>query len=74
MNDFVAELLLLCHEPMWIFSALKHLLKKVLERLMGTELDDDDEEEEADNGCAQSVHCSLGRLCDWYNCKVKVGL
>lgn len=62
---------------MWMFSALKHLMKKVLERLMGTALDDDDdgeEEEEADNDSAQSVHCSLSRLCDWYNGKTKVGL
>lgn len=64
---------------MWIFPALKHLMKKVLERLMGTALDDDDDDEEeeaaaADNGRAQSVHCTLSRLCDWYNSKTKVGL
>lgn len=78
MSDFVSELfklvpLLRCHDPMWIFSALKHLMKKVLERLMGAALEDE-EEEEADTVGAQSVHCSLGRLCDWYNCKTKVGL
>lgn len=51
-------------------------MKKVLERLMGTALDDDDDEEEEvpDNGSAQSVHCTLSRLCDWYNCRTKVGL
>lgn len=38
--------------------------------------DDDDEEEEADQTSGhlhQSVHCSLGTLCDWYNTKTKVG-
>lgn len=49
-------------------------MKKVLERLMGTVLDDGDEDEEADNASAQSVHCSLSKLCDWYDSKTKVGL
>lgn len=62
------------HDPVWILSVLKHLMKKVLERLMGTVLDDGDEDEEADNASAQSVHCSLSKLCDWYDSKTKVGL
>lgn len=50
-------------------------MKKVLERLMGTAVAvDDEEEEEAEQTGAQSVHCSLSRLCDWYNSKTKVGL
>lgn len=49
-------------------------MKKVLERLMGTAVAVDDEEEEAEQTGAQSVHCSLSRLCDWYNSKTKVGL
>lgn len=83
MNDFVADPLHsfnvpLRLDPISIFSALKHLMKKVLERLMGTAValddDDDDEEEEAEHSSAQRVHCSLGRLCDWYTSKTKVGL
>ncbi|GLD67753.1 zinc finger protein 292-like protein [Lates japonicus] len=59
-------------------GALKHLMKRVLERLMDTIVTvDDDEEEEgeaAEQTSAQlhkSVHCSLGTLCDWYNTKTK---
>lgn len=61
----------------FIVSALKHLMKMVLERLMDTVVSvDDDEEEEAEQTSAQlhkSVHCSLSTLCDWYNSKTKVG-
>lgn len=35
---------------------------------------DDEEDEEAEHASAQGVHCSLSRLCDWYNSKTKVGL
>ncbi|XP_031134931.2 origin recognition complex subunit 3 isoform X1 [Sander lucioperca] len=56
-------------------GALKHLIKRVLERLMGTVVTvDDEEEEEAEQTSAQhhkSVHCSLSTLCDWYNTKTK---
>lgn len=56
--------------------ALKHLMKKVLERLMGTDVavdDDDEEEEDGDqNPLCKSVHCSLINLCDWYLSKTKV--
>lgn len=53
-------------------GALKHLMKKVLERLMGTAVAlDDEEEEEAEHTSAQSVHCSLGGLCDWYTSRTK---
>ncbi|XP_074547777.1 origin recognition complex subunit 3 isoform X2 [Halichoeres trimaculatus] len=56
-------------------GALKHLMKRVLERLMGTEVTVDDEEEEENEHTStqlhKSVHCSLGTLCDWYNAKTK---
>ncbi|XP_060918837.1 origin recognition complex subunit 3 isoform X2 [Labrus mixtus] len=57
-------------------GALKHLMKRVLERLMGTAVTvDDDEEEEAaelaNTPLHKSVHCSLSTLCDWYNAKTK---
>ncbi|XP_074517177.1 origin recognition complex subunit 3 [Sebastes fasciatus] len=57
-------------------GALKHLMKRVLERLMGTvvTVDDDEEEEQAEQSVAQlhkSVHCSLSTLCAWYNAKTK---
>ncbi|XP_020496380.2 origin recognition complex subunit 3 isoform X1 [Labrus bergylta] len=57
-------------------GALKHLMKRVLERLMGTAVtvDDDEEEEEAEHANTplhKSVHCSLSTLCDWYNAKTK---
>ncbi|XP_028251389.1 origin recognition complex subunit 3 [Parambassis ranga] len=56
-------------------GVLKHLMKKVLERLMGTvvAVDDEDEEEteQTDAYIHKSVHCSLGTLCDWYIAKTK---
>ncbi|TMS21718.1 Origin recognition complex subunit 3 [Larimichthys crocea] len=54
-------------------GALKHLMKRVLERLMGTVVTvDDEEEEEAEQiQLHKSVHCSLNTLCDWYNTKTK---
>lgn len=59
----------------FVNSALKHLMKKVLERLMDTDVDDDDDQEEEDreqNRLRKSVHCSLTALCDWYISKTKV--
>ncbi|XP_070777217.1 origin recognition complex subunit 3 isoform X2 [Enoplosus armatus] len=56
-------------------GALKHLMKRVLERLMGTAVTvDDEEEEEAEHTSTQlhkSVHCCLSTLCDWYSTKTK---
>uniref|UniRef100_A0A7N8Y1Z3 Origin recognition complex subunit 3 n=1 Tax=Mastacembelus armatus TaxID=205130 RepID=A0A7N8Y1Z3_9TELE len=56
-------------------GALKHLMKRVLERMMGTVVAvDDEEEEEPEQLSAQlhkRVHCSLGTLCDWYNTKTR---
>ncbi|KAM3594665.1 uncharacterized protein V6R79_011817 [Siganus canaliculatus] len=56
-------------------GALKHLMKRVLEKLMDTVVTvDDDEEEEAEQSSTQlhkSVHCSLSALCDWYSTKTK---
>uniref|UniRef100_A0AAQ5X6E9 Origin recognition complex subunit 3 n=1 Tax=Amphiprion ocellaris TaxID=80972 RepID=A0AAQ5X6E9_AMPOC len=54
-------------------GALKHLMKRVLERLMDTVVDDD-EEEETEHTSTQlhkSVNCSLSALCDWYITKTK---
>ncbi|KAK2825988.1 hypothetical protein Q5P01_020202 [Channa striata] len=57
-------------------GALKHLMKRILERLMDTvvAVDDDDEEDEAEHTRGQihkQVHCSLGTLCEWYQAKTK---
>ncbi|XP_053290337.1 origin recognition complex subunit 3 isoform X1 [Pleuronectes platessa] len=57
-------------------GTLKHLMKRVLEKLTGTDVavDDDEEEEEAEQTSApllKGAHCSLGTLCDWYNTKRK---
>uniref|UniRef100_A0A673CWC7 Origin recognition complex, subunit 3 n=1 Tax=Sphaeramia orbicularis TaxID=375764 RepID=A0A673CWC7_9TELE len=56
-------------------GALKHLMKRVLERLMGTTCTvDDDEEEEPEQTSTEthkSMHCSLGILCDWYKSKTR---
>lgn len=55
-------------------GVLKHLMKQVLERVMGGAVDDDEEEEEAEQNSTQvhkSVHCSLSILSDWYNSKTK---
>lgn len=61
----------------FIISALKHLMKRVLERLMDTAVNvDDEEEEEAEQTSSlllKSVHCCLSSLCDWYTTKTKVG-
>ncbi|XP_077477400.1 origin recognition complex subunit 3 [Stigmatopora argus] len=63
-------------------AGLKHLMKRVLERLMDTEVagdgDDDEEEEEEEVALQQSntsthrnVHCSLRVLCEWYKTQTK---
>ncbi|TKS86679.1 Origin recognition complex subunit 3 [Collichthys lucidus] len=54
-------------------GALKHLMKRVLERLMGTvvTVDDEEEEEAEQTQLHKGVHCSLNTLCDWYNTKTK---
>ncbi|MED6271085.1 hypothetical protein CHARACLAT_016732 [Characodon lateralis] len=56
-------------------GALKHLMKRVLERLMGAVVAVGDEEEEelqqTDPELQKSVHCSLTALCDWYISKTK---
>lgn len=60
-----------------IVSALKHLMKRVLEKLMDATVtvDDDEDEEELEQDVTpinKSVHCSLNTLCDWYNTRTKV--
>ncbi|XP_061553237.1 origin recognition complex subunit 3 [Phycodurus eques] len=65
-------------------AALKHLMKRVLERLMHTVVvaaaaDDDDDDEEKEEATLKqsvtpvhkSVHCSLSVLCEWYNTQTK---
>ncbi|XP_019712924.1 origin recognition complex subunit 3 isoform X2 [Hippocampus comes] len=62
-------------------AALKHLMKRVLERLMDTLVaaaDDEEEEEieaaalqQSDTPVHRSVHCSLSVLCEWYNTQTK---
>ncbi|KAL2098778.1 hypothetical protein ACEWY4_005258 [Coilia grayii] len=52
-------------------AALKHLMQKVLERLMGVDVTMDDDEEDGGQHIAPThhkrVHCSLSSLCDWYH-------
>uniref|UniRef100_A0A8D3CM33 Origin recognition complex subunit 3 n=1 Tax=Scophthalmus maximus TaxID=52904 RepID=A0A8D3CM33_SCOMX len=59
-------------------GTLKHLMKRVLERLTGTAVDDEEEEEEGAEQTStplhKSSHCSLSTLCDWYNAKARVRL
>ncbi|XP_016890719.1 origin recognition complex subunit 3 isoform X2 [Cynoglossus semilaevis] len=56
-------------------ATLKHLMKKVLEKLTGAVVDEeDDDEEETEQMSAQlhrSAHCSFSTLCDWYNTKTR---
>ncbi|XP_059208629.1 origin recognition complex subunit 3 [Centropristis striata] len=53
-------------------GALKHLMKKVLEKFTGSVVTvDEDEEEESSGQLHRSVHCSLSTLCDWYNAKTR---
>ncbi|KAM4625985.1 origin recognition complex subunit 3 [Polymixia lowei] len=56
-------------------GALKHLMQKVLERLMNTAVYVDEEDEEVEQASTQlhqqRVHCSLSTLCDWYKTKTK---
>uniref|UniRef100_A0A3P8TWZ5 Origin recognition complex subunit 3 n=1 Tax=Amphiprion percula TaxID=161767 RepID=A0A3P8TWZ5_AMPPE len=55
-------------------GALKHLMKRVLERLMDTVVDDDEEEtEHTSTQLHKRVNCSLSALCDWYITKTKKG-
>uniref|UniRef100_A0A667X358 Origin recognition complex subunit 3 n=1 Tax=Myripristis murdjan TaxID=586833 RepID=A0A667X358_9TELE len=51
-------------------GALKHLMQRVLERLMGTVVSAEHASTQLHN---KRVHCSLGTLCDWYKSKTKVG-
>ncbi|XP_071379842.1 origin recognition complex subunit 3 isoform X1 [Centroberyx affinis] len=54
-------------------GALKHLMQRVLERLMNTVVSVDEDDEEAEQTSTQlhkkGVHCSLSTLCDWYKTK-----
>ncbi|XP_054653030.1 origin recognition complex subunit 3 isoform X2 [Dunckerocampus dactyliophorus] len=60
-------------------AALKHLMKRVLERLMDTVVafdDDDDDEQEMvpeqrSTLAHKNVHCSLSSLCEWYSTQTK---
>uniref|UniRef100_A0A8C9W168 Origin recognition complex subunit 3 n=1 Tax=Scleropages formosus TaxID=113540 RepID=A0A8C9W168_SCLFO len=58
-------------------TAMKQLMQKVLQRLMGTNVMVDEDEAEADLGfhtrdCPQKrVNCSLSALCDWYQSATK---
>ncbi|CAL8273131.1 unnamed protein product [Merluccius merluccius] len=57
-------------------GALKNLMQRVLERLMGTAVSVDEEEDEAEQpGGTQprqkGAHCTLATLCEWYECKTK---
>ncbi|KAK0153350.1 Origin recognition complex subunit 3 [Merluccius polli] len=57
-------------------GALKNLMQRVLERLMGTAVSVDEEEDEAEQpGGTQprqkGAHCTLATLCEWYECKIK---
>ncbi|KAG7246767.1 hypothetical protein CRUP_030038, partial [Coryphaenoides rupestris] len=63
-------------------GALKHLMQRVLERLMGTavSVDDDDEEEEEEDGGGRpgttqprrrGANCTLAALCEWYEHKTR---
>ncbi|CAB1334942.1 unnamed protein product, partial [Coregonus sp. 'balchen'] len=50
-------------------AALKHLMQRVLERLMGTGVSvdvEDEPEQHSTNVNQKRVHCSLGTLCDRY--------
>ncbi|XP_049595343.1 origin recognition complex subunit 3 [Syngnathus scovelli] len=56
-------------------ATLKHLMKRVLERLMDTvvaeEDDEEEEEEERRIPVHKGWHCSLSMLCEWYNTQTK---
>ncbi|KAG9336269.1 hypothetical protein JZ751_002616 [Albula glossodonta] len=48
-------------------TVVRHLLQKVLQRLMGMSVSMDEDEEEGSTDVPQKrVHCSLRALCDWY--------
>ena len=58
----------MCHT--WV-SALKSLMRKVLERLVGSAAED--EEEGDTHPHPKGAHCTLATLCEWYETKSKVG-
>uniref|UniRef100_A0A8C5FX32 Origin recognition complex subunit 3 n=1 Tax=Gadus morhua TaxID=8049 RepID=A0A8C5FX32_GADMO len=52
-------------------GALKSLMRKVLERLVGSAAED--EEEGDTHPHPKGAHCTLATLCEWYETKSKVG-
>lgn len=54
-------------------TALKNLMQRVLERLMGVEvLLEEDEQDPGMSVARKRVSCSIGSLCQWYKTVVKV--
>ncbi|XP_030641015.1 origin recognition complex subunit 3 [Chanos chanos] len=57
-------------------AALKHLMQRVFERLMGVGITVDEEDEEESSHCntavhQKRVHCSMNTLCQWYKSVTK---
>lgn len=55
------------------FAALKHLMQRVFERLMGAGVSVEDEEEDSNMTLPKNrVSCSMSALCQWYKTLTKV--
>lgn len=62
-------------KPSCVHTALKSLMQKVLERLMGAGVSVEDDEEDASMSLSQKrVSCSMTALCQWYKTVTKVSI
>lgn len=56
-----------------VHTALKNLMQRVLERLMGAGVSMEDDEEDPSMSLPQKrVSCSMSALCQWYKTVTKV--
>ena len=77
ITTYIMGIITVCHTRV---SALKSLMRKVLERLVGSAVDEEEEEEEEEaekpggtRPHLKGAHCTLATLCEWYETKNKVG-
>lgn len=60
-------------KPSCVHTALKNLMQRVLERLMGTDISVEDDEDDPSISLPQKrISCSMSALCHWYKTVTKV--
>lgn len=60
------------NNPCYFLTAVKHLIQKVLEQLMGKGVSVDEEQED-DTAVLHRTQCTISALCQWYKTAAKVG-